>query len=206
MNIIEELKKLGVEVTEEVEKKFNGEFVSKAEMDKKVSKAENERDELKERLTTAEETLKGFEGKDFDAMQTELDTWKAKAKEAEETYNKKLAENEKSELLKEAFKDIEFTSESAKKAIINQISNDITVKNGKLIGFNELLEEAKASDAGAFVDKETQKLEAGKATFTQPIKQNAGGNETKEAVRNAYKNEKDASKRQQMIADHPEFF
>ena len=86
-----------------------------------------------------------------------------------------MAEHEKQELLKEAFADIEFTSESAKRAIIEQISADVSVKNGKLIGFNDLLEDAKKKDSSAFVDKEQQNLEQNKAKFTD--KMNEGGKE-----------------------------
>ena len=65
MNIIEKLKQFNVEVTPEMEKAFSGDFLSELEVNKKLSKAENDRDSWKQRAETAEETLKGFEGKDF---------------------------------------------------------------------------------------------------------------------------------------------
>ena len=174
MNIIEKLKQFNVEVTPDMEKAFSGEFLSEKEVEKKISKAENDRDSWKQRAETAEETLKGFEGKDLNAMQKEIDDWKEKATKAESEYNTKMAEHEKQELLKEAFADIEFTSESAKKAIMAQISENVSVKNGKLIGFNDLLEDAKKNDASAFVNKEQQNLEQNKAKFTT-LMNNKGG-------------------------------
>ena len=71
MNIIEKLKQFNVEVTPDMEKAFSGEFLSEKEVEKKISKAENDRDSWKQRAETAEETLKGFEGKDLNAMQKE---------------------------------------------------------------------------------------------------------------------------------------
>lgn len=154
MNIIEKLKQFNVEVTPEMEKAFSGEFLSELEVDKKLKKAENDRDAWKQRAETAEETLKGFDGKDFDTITRERDEWKKKAEDAEKEFSAKEAEREKQELLKEAFADVKFTSESAKKAIMAQIAEGVSVKNGKLIGFNDLLEEARKSDADAFVNEQ----------------------------------------------------
>ena len=205
MNIIEKLKQFNVEVTPDMEKAFSGEFLSEKEVEKKISKAENDRDSWKQRAETAEETLKGFEGKDLNAMQKEIDDWKEKATKAESEYNAKMAEHEKQELLKEAFADIEFTSESAKKAIMSQIAENVSVKNGKLIGFNDLLEDAKKNDASAFVDKEQQNLEQNKARFTTSINNQNGGNNgnlTKKDIMSI----KDPVERQQKIAENMSLF
>lgn len=184
MNIIEKLKQFNVEVTPEMEKAFAGDFLSELEVTKKLNKAENDRDTWKKRAETAEETLKGFEGKDFDTITKERDEWKKKAEDAEKEYSAKEAEREKQELLKEAFAEIEFTSESAKKAIMAQIAEGVSVKNGKLIGFNDLLEDAKKNDASAFVDKEQQNLEQNKAKFTTPMSNKGGkaGTMTKDEI------------------------
>ena len=205
MNIIEKLKQFNVEVTPEMEKAFSGDFLSELEVNKKLTKAENDRDSWKQRAETAEETLKGFEGKDFDTITRERDEWKKKAEDAEKEYSAKEAEREKQELLKEAFAEIEFTSESAKKAIMAQISENVSVKNGKLIGFNDLLEDAKKNDASAFVDKGQQNLEQNKARFTQPMNnQNGGGagNLTKKDIMAI----KDPVERQQKIAENMSLF
>lgn len=184
MNIIEKLKQFNVEVTPEMEKAFAGDFLSELEVTKKLNKAENDRDAWKKRVETAEETLKGFEGKDFDTITKERDEWKKKAEDAEKEYSAKEAEREKQELLKEAMAEIEFTSESAKKAITAQIAEGVSVKNGKLIGFNDLLEDAKKNDASAFVDKAQQNLEQNKARFTTSMNNQSGkvGTMTKDEI------------------------
>lgn len=195
MNIVEKLKHFNVEVTAEMEKAFAGDFLSEKEVEKKLLKTESDRDSWKERAETAEETLKKFDGKDVDAMQREIDDWKKKAEDAEKNYNAKEAEREKQELLKEAFADIEFTSNAAKNSIMTQIADGVTVKNGKLIGFNDLLEDAKKNDASAFVNKNT---DAPRITSGTVNNNNTGsGVLTKKDIDGI----KDARERQKAIAD-----
>ena len=204
MNIIEKLKQFNVEVTPEMEKAFSGDFLSEKEVEKKISKLQTENESLKDRAETAEETLKGFEGKDFDTITKERDEWKKKAEDAEKEYSAKEAEREKQELLQEAMAEIEFTSESARKAITAQIAEGVSVKNGKLIGFNDLLEDAKKNDASAFVNKEQQNLEQNKAKFTTPMNNNGGkvGTMTKDEIMAI----KDRGERRQAMLANKELF
>ena len=173
LKVITELEKLGLELTDEqkesVKKNIGEEVYSKGEFEKKVRKAEDERDQYKARAETAEETLKGFDGKDFETITKERDEWKEKAETAKKDYDAKIAEREKNDLLKEAFESVKFSSESAKKAVMADIAASVTVKDGKLIGFNDLLEDAKKNDAGAFVDEQEQQSEQNQATFTAPM-------------------------------------
>lgn len=208
-NIIEILKANGIEVPEDkvatINKAVAENYKTVSEVEKKTSKLESERDSWKERAETAEETLKGFDGKDFDTITKERDEWKKKAEDAEKEYSAKEAEREKQELLKEAFADIEFTSTAAKNAIMAQISENVSVKNGKLIGFNDLLEDAKKNDASAFVDKEQQNLEQNKARFTQPMNnQNGGGVAT--MTRKDIEAIKDTRERQRAIAENAHLY
>lgn len=208
-NIIEILKSNGIEVPEDkvatINKAVSENYKTVSEFEKKVSKLEAENESLKDRAETAEETLKGFEGKDLNAMQKEIDDWKEKATKAESEYNTKMAEHEKQELLKEAFSEIEFTSESAKKAIMAQIAEGVSVKNGKLIGFNDLLEDAKKNDASAFVDKAQQNLEQNKARFTGPMN-NQNGNNNGNLTKKDIMAIKDPVERQQKIAENMSLF
>jgi hypothetical protein len=178
-SIIEILKSNGIEVPEDkaatINKSVSENYKTISEVEKKTAKLEMERDSWKEKAETAEETLKGFEGKDFETITKERDEWKQKAEAAESDYAAKLAEREKQDLLKEAFADVKFTSESAKTTIMKQISEGVSVKNGKLIGFNDLLEDAKKNDASAFVDEAQENLENNKAKFTDPMNNKGGG-------------------------------
>ena len=207
-NIIEILKTNGIEVPEDkvatINKAVAENYKTVSEVEKKTSKLESERDSWKDRAETAEETLKGFDGKDFDTITKERDEWKKKAEDAEKEYSAKEAEREKQELLKEAFAEIEFTSESAKKAIMAQIAEGVSVKNGKLIGFNDLLEDAKKNDASAFVDKEQQSLEQNKAKFTTTMSNKGGkvGTMTKDEIMAI----KDRGERREVMLANKELF
>lgn len=79
MNIIDKLKSLGVEVTEEVEKALSGDWVSKFEMDKKLSKMQ-ELEEKNKELVGKQETL-----------EKELQTMRDSAPDAD-ALNQKIAE------------------------------------------------------------------------------------------------------------------
>ena len=162
---------------------------------KKEERAVTERDSWKERAEAAEGTLKGFEGKDFETITKERDDWKKKAEDAEKDYAAKEAEREKQELLREAFADIEFTSNAAKNAIMAQISESVTVKNGKLIGFNDLLEDAKKNDASAFAGK---KEDAPRITSGTVNNNNSGGGVL---TRKDIDGIKDTRERQKAIAE-----
>lgn len=208
-NILEICKEFGLEVPADKQadfsKKVAENYKTVSEVEKKTSKLETERDSWKERAETAEETLKGFDGKDLDEITRERDAWKKKAEDAEKDYSDRMAAHEKRELLKEAFADIGFTSEAAKKAIMSQIEEGVTVKNGKLIGFNDLLEDAKKNDAAAFVNREQQNLEQNRARFTKPASnQNggAGGTLTKKDIMAI----KDPVERQQKIEENKSLF
>ena len=185
-NILEICKEFGLEVPADKQadfsKKVAENYKTVSEVDKKTSKLETERDSWKERAETAEETLKGFDGKNLDEITRERDAWKKKAEDAEKDYSDKMAAHEKRELLKEAFAEIEFTSEAAKKANMSQIEEGVTVKNGKLIGYNDLLEDAKKNDAAAFVNKEQHNLEQNKARFTNPANNQNGGKSGKQIL------------------------
>lgn len=186
VKVISELEKLGLKLTDEqkdaIKKSMGEELYSKQELDKKVGKVETERDEYKERAETAEDTLKGFDGKDLDAITKERDEWKIKAENAKKEYDGKIAEREKNDLLKEACEGIKFSSESARKAIMADIATSVSVKDGKLIGFNDLLEDAKKRDASAFVDEDQEHLEQNKAKFTAQQKNNTGETLTKDQI------------------------
>lgn len=208
-NILDICKEFGLEIPADKQSDFNKKvaenYVTKAEHDKKLNRAESDRDTWKEKAEAAEETLKGFEGKDFDTITKERDEWKKKAEDAEKEYSAKEVEREKQELLKEAFADIEFTSESAKKAIMAQIAEGVSVKNGKLIGFNDLLEDAKKNDASAFVNKEQQNLEQNKAKFTTPMN-NQNGNNNGTLTKKDIMAIKDPVERQAKITQNIELF
>lgn len=198
----EELEKIGLDKDQvSAVMKMNGTDIEG--LKKENQKLTDDRDNWKGKAETAEKTLEGFEGKDFDQITKERDEWKKRAEDAEKEYTAKLETREKEDLLKEAFAELKFTSESAKKAIMAQVSESVTVKNGKLIGLNDLLEDARKNDADAFVNEEQQQKEKQKARFTQKTNpEGSGGNMTKEQIMAV----SDRSERRRLISENMDLF
>lgn len=204
VNVAKELKKLGIEISDEqkesIKKSMGEELYSKEEMEDKVKKASSEAEQWKTRAESAEKMLEGLDGKSPEDILKERDDWKRQAEDSKKDYEAKIAEHEKNELLKEAFAEIEFTSESAKKAIMKDISESVSVRNGKLIGFSDLIEEAKKKDANAFVNKQNPP----QAHFTKPNENNSCDDNptTRESILSI----KDRSERQKAIAENISLF
>lgn len=207
-NIEAILTELGIEVPadkkENLTKKVAENYITKAEHEKKLGKVETDRDTWKEKAETAETTLKGFEGVDLDTMQKELSDWKKKAEDAEKDAQAKLYERDFADALKTEFEGIKFSSEAAKRAIMAEVKDaGLKLKDGKILGLNDLITQMKEKDASAFVDDEQIKAQQNAARFTQPIsKQNQGGNMTKEQIEAI----KDTSERQAAIANNLHLF
>lgn len=207
-NIEAILTELGIEVPadkkESLTKKVAENYITKAEYEKKLGKVETDRDTWKEKAETAETTLKGFEGVDLDTMQRELSDWKKKAEDAEKDAQAKLYERDFADALKTEFEGIKFSSEAAKRAIMTEVKDaGLKLKDGKILGLNDLIAQMKEKDASAFVDDEQIKAQQNAARFTQPIgKQNQGGNMTKEQIEAI----KDTSERQAAIANNLHLF
>lgn len=186
VNIETLLKNAGVDLPEDKKddflKAFNENYKTVNEFDKKVKKLEGENEQLQKELDTANESLNKLDGIDPDKIKLELEAAKKRADDLKAEYDGKLAEREKDDLLKEAMDGIEFTSSAAKKSIMAQIKADVTVKNGKLIGFNDLLESIKAEDSSAFVTKEDKNKSTIKITEKMGCAGNGGNAMTKEDI------------------------
>lgn len=129
----------------------------------------SERDTWKEKAEAAETTLKGFEGVDLETMQKELSDWKQKATEAEKNAQAQLYERDFADALKTEFEGIKFSSEAAKRAIMAEVKEaDLKLKDGKILGLNDLLSQMKEKDASAFVDDAQQQARQNMARFTAP--------------------------------------
>lgn len=170
MNVIEKLKQFNVEITQEIEKAFPGEFFTELEFNKKLEKAEQDRDDWKKKAEDAEETLKGFEGKDFEAIQKERDDWKKRAEETEELRVKELAEREYSDAVDKHVADLMFSSESAKKAYVAELkAAALKMKDGKIFGLQEFCEDYAKNDPQAMISQSQQRANNNQAVFTSAM-------------------------------------
>lgn len=108
-NIHTILSELGITIPEDkktdLEKAVAENYKTTAEFEKKVNRLTADLDAEKEARKTAEDTLKGFEGKDFDAITRERDEWKRKHDENEEKYRREQEDREYNEDLEQAAKD-----------------------------------------------------------------------------------------------------
>lgn len=178
-NIEEILEQFGLKVPEgketEFKKVLHENYKTIAEYDKKVSRLETERDSYKEKLETAETTLKGFEGVDMDAIKTELENYKTKMKEQEEAHNKELYDRDFKDALNVAVSNIKFSSEAAKKSVIADIkAAGLKLIDGKIMGLNDFIATCKEKDASAFIDEQQESLKNNQARFSNPIKSSGG--------------------------------
>lgn len=183
--LIETLKSFGIEIPEDkqsdVKKVLSEHYKNAAEYNKAISKLETDRDTWKEKAEAAETTLKGFEGVDLETMQREISDWKQKATEAEKKAQEQLYERDFSDALKTEFEGIKFSSEAAKRAIMAEVKEaGLKLKDGKILGLNDLLSQMKEKDASAFVDDAQQQAQQNMARFTAPAgKSGSAGTLTK---------------------------
>lgn len=185
--LIETLKSFGIEIPEDkqadVKRTLSEHYKNAGEVTRILSKVEGERDSWKERAETAEATLKSFDGVDVDGMKQSIADWKAKAEKAEQDAKEQLYQRDFADVLKTELESVKFSSEAAKKAIMAEIKEaGLTMKNGKILGLSDLLEQMKKEDASAFVDESQQKAQQNAARFTTSIQKGSGtgGTLTKE--------------------------
>lgn len=163
----------------------------------------SDRNAWKEKAETAEETLKGFEGIDPTQVQKQIDDYKEKAEAAEKDRDQKLYERDFADALKAELDGVKFTSEAAKKAVMADIKEaGLKLKDGKILGLNDLIAQMKEKDASAFVDEEQENAQRNAAHFgpvTAPRgQQTPPGKMTRKEIGEI----KDASERQAAIAQN----
>ena len=105
-NIMEICKDFGIEIPADKHTEFNKavaeNYKTVAEHEKKVNRLTEDLAAEKKRADDAVETLKGFEGKDFDAITKDRDEWQRKHNELVETQKKETEEREFNEMLSAA--------------------------------------------------------------------------------------------------------
>lgn len=105
-NIIEICKDFGLEVPADKHADFlkavNSEYKTVVDYEKKVNRLTEDLAAEKKRADDAVETLKGFDGKDFDAITKDRDEWQRKHNELVETHKKETEEREFNEMLSTA--------------------------------------------------------------------------------------------------------
>lgn len=105
-NIIDICKDFGIEIPADKHAEFNKavaeNYKTVAEHEKKVNRLTDDLAAEKKRADEAVQTLKGFEGKDFDAITRDRDEWQRKHNELVETHKRETEEREFNEGLSAA--------------------------------------------------------------------------------------------------------
>lgn len=105
-NMIEICKDFGIEIPADKHAEFNKavaeNYKTVAEHEKKVNRLTDDLATEKKRADDAVETLKGFEGKDFDAITRERDEWKRKHDNAVASHQREQEEREFNAVLEAA--------------------------------------------------------------------------------------------------------
>lgn len=205
-NILEILKSLDIEVPSEKQSELNKlvseNYKTVVEFEKKVSKLETERDNWKLQAETSAETLKSFDGKDYDAIQNEVEVLKGKLKSANEDYEKKIYERDFEDLLTKELKEVKFTTELGGESIKKMIKDaNLKMQDGKILGLNDYIGVLKEKYPNEFVNEQTESLKEHQAKFTDAIKNNNTG-VTKESIMAI----KDRNERQKAMLENKSLF
>lgn len=122
-DIIDICKDFGIEIPAEKHAEFRKgvaeNYKTIAEHEKKVNRLTDDLNAANQRADAAEETLKGFEGKDFDAIIRERDEWKRKHDEAVATHQKEQEDREFNEILTTAISEAKGRNPKAITALLD---------------------------------------------------------------------------------------
>lgn len=122
-NIHTILSEIGITIPEDKKAEFDKavaeNYKTAAEFEKKVNRLTDDLAAEKKRADDAVETLKGFEGKDFDAITKDRDEWKRKHDEAVANHKKEQEDREFGEILSAAISEAKGKNEKAIMALLD---------------------------------------------------------------------------------------
>ena len=169
-NYEELLKDIGIDIPDDKKesfgKSFNENYKTVAEVEKIKTKLENstsDNSNLTERLeqsqkdiTELKEKLEatGEDATKIKELQTEVENLLKKNEEQSKQFAEAEKQREYLTSVKDAMKDLKFSSKSAEQTFINKaVEKQFASDNGKLLGFDEFVKDYKENDSGAFVEK-----------------------------------------------------
>jgi hypothetical protein len=142
----------------------DGGYVGKDKLDAKIAEIA----ELKRQLEAANLEIKSYKDMDVEGIKESAKKWQEKYKEETKALEDKLKAQEYEFQVKELAAGLNFSSTSAKKAFLSDLlENQLTVKDGKILGFDDFVAEYRKTDPGAFVVEEPEQKEAPKPKFSE---------------------------------------
>lgn len=143
---------------------INGKDIEKHKS--RITSLEEERDNYKNQLDTANATLKKFDGIDPTKFQEEIQTYKSQAEEAERNYNLKITQRDQRDWLNKKLDAYGVSSPLARKQIVSECMDEdsgLTWKDGSFFGFDDYMKSEKEKDSTLYLTAE-EKAEKEKAT------------------------------------------
>ena len=186
-NIYEILKSYGIEIPEDKKEAFDKEVLENYKTVKevdtlrnKLEAAESDKKAIEEKyntdiaqrdtdLVTLQEKLKnaGADADKLSNLQTDFDNLQQTYNTAKADYEKQLAKQAYDFAIRENVANLKFSSNSAKKAFIADITaKNLSMENGKILGFDDFVNAYKEQDAGAFVVDDDTEAGKPKPTFS----------------------------------------
>lgn len=169
-NIIEICKDFGIEIPADKHAEFNKavaeNYKTVAEHEKKVNRLTEDLAAEKKRADTAVETLKGFEGKDFEAITKDRDKWKKDYEDTVAAHKKEKEDREFNDILSAAI--AEAKGRNAKAIMANLDMEKLRSSRNLDKDIKAALDSLRTDNGYLFEDN------GGKPTFTSP---NGNGNQ-----------------------------
>lgn len=118
-----------------------------------------ERDTLKAQLETANNEIQSFKDMDIDGIQRKAAEWENRYTSETQALKEQLAAVEYGHCVKDAVSTLRFSSESAKKAFVTELTaKKLPVQEGKLLGLDDYVKSYRQSDPGAFLPENDGKM------------------------------------------------
>ena len=123
-----------------------------------------ERDDLKARLATAEDTLKGFDGKSADEVKAEIAQYKKQAEDAGKNFQLQMTQRDQRDWVNGQLDKYGVSSPYARRQLAADVMDEkdgLKWKDGAFQGFDDVMKSAKEKDSGLYQTAE-EKAEAEK--------------------------------------------
>lgn len=147
---------LGEELYNQVKEKIgekeliinDGSYIPK----KKFDDLNNDKKDLQKQLEEVNAKVQELSSVDEEKFKKEIEDLKLKYETDTKALNDKWDLREKEYLISDLTRDLKFSSESAKKTFIRDLTEkDLKIENGKMLGYDDFLNEYRKNDEGAFV-------------------------------------------------------
>ena len=138
--------------------------VLQAKYDEDITKRDEDLKNLEDKLQNA-----GTDSEKLEETLKELASFKDKYEEDKKNYETQLEKQRYEFAVKEKVNGLEFTSNAAKKAFIQDvIEKELKLENDELLGFDDFVEQYKKEDEGVFVKKDDSDGDNEKDNQSQP--------------------------------------